>query len=94
MSDPTDIVERLNAGGHLDCEDGYYACPQAEGYFGEYAGTDECFCDLPLRREAATEIGKLRKALEEIAGYESASLSPNPLLSQVRAIAADALSDD
>jgi hypothetical protein len=40
------------------------------------------------------EIVKLREALEEIAGYESASLSPNPLLSQVRAIAADALSDD
>jgi hypothetical protein len=66
MTDPTDIVERLNAGGHLDCEDGYYACPQAEGYFGEYAGTDECFCDLPLRREAATELVKLREFIDSL----------------------------
>lgn len=31
------IVQLLRAvAKHNDCEDGFYACPKAEGYFGSY----------------------------------------------------------
>ena len=59
-----DVVEAvIRRGGHTECEDGFYACPQSDSYFGEYEGmpVDQrpCSCGWD---DIAAALAKLAEA--------------------------------
>ena len=77
MTDPDpkalrELAEELRKRRHYDPDDGFYACPRADGYFGSYSESDTpvdkrpCYCGLDDAKAAAHAILALLARVEEL----------------------------